>query len=445
MSRRSDAFKAITGKNYDDFDFDNLNVSKQEKKQNTSGLIKNAKGDFWDQLLGTTGDILADVGEGILGFGEGIADTLTYGAADVVGIFNEDAAEAMRENARANSTEIIFGKDKEKNAFGNWRNDLDEYSRSGDFGDMVFKGVGTTLGAVGTAGIGSSAGVWTQTSQAATFIPMFTSSYGNAKSEALNNGADNFNATVSALKSGTIDGFTELMFGALPGLNKGSKLGNTITDAIGKGAEKAFGKTAGRVAVNLTKLMGEGAEEVFGNLFNAQANDILNFITNGSYNYGMENQTGNIFKDTVNVLKDPETWKEFLSASLSAAITQSSTKIFTTAQKNKVIKEYAKDHNIGFSEAKEKLENYSNIFEDITSKGLGYTETLENADKAFRTSPLFFKLSGKRISLGLHLPNSLHKESNKFCEEKDVALNSPVETSRYEKPALEPARYTEQM
>jgi len=387
-------------------------LAKKKKKmawydeEGEKSLIKKGKGNFFEQALGTVTDFGLDVAEGFFNTTEGVADTGQYLLADMFSLFgNKKAAKGLRENADFNSFKQIFGENSEKDVIlssNDYRKGINTSSVLGEYGDQIGQGIGTTGAAVGMAGLGAGAlgtpAVFaSQTSNAATFVPMFLSSYGNTRSATRRAGYDDFNSITASLESGTIDGATELIFGVIPGLNKNSKLGDSIISAIGSGTEKYLGSTAAGVVKNIVGWAGEGAEELLGNMFTAQANDIIHAL-NKNYTYGMENQTGNIWKDTLNVLKDPETWSEFLTASASAMLTSGGSKIVTESQKNKVIKSYAKDNNMTFKDAKTKLENYSNIFEDVMEKGKSWNQQQEVKEQATKNAQDLMK--GMKLTNG---------------------------------------------
>ena len=224
------------------------NISKSEiNNQNTNSssmrFLKKSNafadgyqiGDVTKTALSTVGDIAANLGKGFLNTVEGVTDSGQYLLADVakglskakvLDVWDKNArewlkekADALEENAKFDSTGAIFG-DNEKesdNLFKKgWSEELDKNSVSGTMFDSVAQGVGNVAAMAGTGYLGGSMlGIG---STATSFLNSFSSAFGNAKSEAYKNGADDKTAFETATVSGFAEAISEQFFDALPGM-----------------------------------------------------------------------------------------------------------------------------------------------------------------------------------------------------------------------------------
>ena len=140
--------------------------------------------------------------------------------------------------------------------------------------------------------------------------------------------------------------------------------------------------------MDLLSTTGEGFEEIISNVLTAVGNDIVELVDN-DFNYGMENQTGNVFKDALNAAKSEESLEAFISATLTSAIVNGGNNFISNSQKSKIIKSYAQDNNISLDKAKELfekeyqkqiegLENISNLKERTTEQQKKQNEVLSN-------------------------------------------------------------------
>lgn len=339
-------------------------------------------GDISQSLVSSIGDIATGVGKGFMNTVEGVADAAQYGISDVLDLVGlEKAAKAVKKNANFNSTGALFGENKEENdnLFSKgWADRLDKKSFIGETSDTVNQGIGNVAA---MAGLGYLTG-GTSTSS---FVSSFASAYGNTRSKAYADGMDDDTARKAATINGFAEAISEQFF---DGFNiKGLKTegwGSKLVGKIGSGVEKYFGTNAGKIVMKLLDASGEGAEEIISNMLVSTGNDIIHAIDK-NYNYGMENQTGNIFKDIKSDLTSNETWDAFISATLTSALINGGNAIITQSQKESLVKAYAKDNNITVNEAKKQFNQavakVSNSNLDENSNFHDRIESEENAQK----------------------------------------------------------------
>lgn len=348
-----------------------FNTIKQQK--DTSGLFQKSDGNFIQSVGGTVGDLASDIGEGFFSAMEGIADWGQYRVADAFDLFGADKpANAIRDNAKFNSTAAIFGKNEDvnDNLFGKgWTDTLEKNSVLGDTADVINQGIGqvgamAATAAVGGAIIGGGAKAAGMVETAANInkvrtvasaLTSYTSAYGNARSEAYRNGADDSTANKTAMISGFSEAIAEQFFEGLPGI-KVEGWADKVTGKMAGGLEKAFGTKIGKTFMKVSDVLGEGAEEMISNALQATGNNIVHFFDR-NYTYGMENQSGNVFKDFVDAFTSEDSVKSFFSAAMTSALIGGGNTFLTTAQKNTIINEYAKENNMSAKEAKTMLEN----------------------------------------------------------------------------------------
>src|SRR5574344_416540 len=335
-------------------DFSNVKITK-----GTSGFFQDSKyfddgyqfGDVAKTTGASVGDLASDIGKGFMNTMEGVADWGQYRVADVLDLFGADkAAKAVKENAKFNSTGALFGENEDGMNLTrkDWSKKLDEKSVLGDTLDSVNQGVGNVVGMIGL-------GALTGGSTIGNALASYTSAYGNARSEAYKNGADDKTANRTAMVSGLAEGISEQVFSGIPGL-KTAGWGDKLVGKVGGGISKYLGTGTGKIAMKILDAGGEGAEEIISNMLQATGNDIIHAIDK-NYTYGMENQTGNIFEDIGQAFTSKESWESFLYASLTSALVNGGNNFITTAQKNSILKSYAKDNVISVKEAKAMLEN----------------------------------------------------------------------------------------
>jgi hypothetical protein len=361
-----------------------LGVSERQNSNSSMKLFKKSSafddgyqfGDITSTILSTAGDLTANVGKGFLNTVEGVTDAGQYLLADAakglskvkaLDIWDKNArnwlkekADALEENAKFDSTGALFGNNEKEsdNLFKKgWSEELDKNSVSDTMVDSVAQGIGNVAAMAGTSYLGGQ--LLGTGSNATSFLNSFSSAFGNAKSEAYKNGADDKTALETATISGFAEAISEQFFDALPGM-KVEGWGSKLTGKIGESVSKHFGTKAGKATLKVLDSVGEGAEEVISNALSAIGNDIVHYVDN-DYNYGMEEQTGNIFKDTKNAIFSNDSLTSFISASLTSAIVNGGNTFITEKQKKSIITAYANDNNMSYEEAKKMFNSIVDI------------------------------------------------------------------------------------
>ena len=362
-----------------------LGVLTSEKS--SKGFFKDSKafqdgyhfGDVTKTVLSTGGDILTDIGEGFIGAAEGVADWGQYRVADFYNFMGDrfknesikksykNAAEKVKNNAKFDSTAAIFGKNEEEkdNFVKDWTKGIEENSISGDTLDTINQGVGQVAAMVGMsylAGGGAEVGANATRMQKAgalarTAFTSYTSAYGNARSQAYKNGADDRTANRAGMISGFSEAIAEQFFNGIPGY-KSAGWFSKINGKIGSKVEKVLGTKIGKTFLMLSDSLGEGAEEMISNALNSLGTNITHYIgskTGKEYNYGMENLSGNALKDFVNSFKSDDSIESFFSAAITSALIGGGNTFLSNTQKNTILKEYAKENNITVQQAEKQL------------------------------------------------------------------------------------------
>lgn len=373
-----------------------IDLSNLEVKQDTSGLFQDSKGDFLKTVGGTLGDLASDIGEGFLRAVEGTTDWAQYRISDYekwlskqqkkafdklgmekvgnkISGLSKTASEKLINNAKTDSTGALFGKNENQNLFKKgWTNKLEENSILGDTADTINQGIGQIGAMVGMSYLGGTvlggtnavSGTATALNRAnkirktTSALTAYSSAYGNARSEAYKNGANDETANKTAMISGFSEAISEQFFDGIPGL-KSQGWADNLTGKVAGSLEKSFGTKIGKTFMKVTDALGEGSEEIISNVLQATGNDIAHALDK-NYNYGMENQTGNILKDSYNALTSEESLKSFFTAAMTSALVGGANTFLTTTQKNTIIKEYAKENDISFAEAKKQFETTIN-------------------------------------------------------------------------------------
>lgn len=373
-----------------------IDLSNLEVKQDTSGLFQDSKGGFLKTVGGTLGDLASDIGEGFLRAVEGTTDWAQYRISDYekwlskqqkkafdklgmekvgnkISGLSKTASEKLINNAKTDSTGALFGKNENQNLFKKgWTNKLEENSILGDTADTINQGIGQIGAMVGMSYLGGTllggtnavSGTATALNRAnkirktTSALTAYSSAYGNARSEAYKNGANDETANKTAMISGFSEAISEQFFDGIPGL-KSQGWADNLTGKVAGSLEKSFGTKIGKTFMKVTDALGEGSEEIISNVLQATGNDIAHALDK-NYNYGMENQTGNILKDSYNALTSEESLKSFFTAAMTSALVGGANTFLTTTQKNTIIKEYAKENDISFAEAKKQFETTIN-------------------------------------------------------------------------------------
>lgn len=390
-----------------------IDLSNLEVKQDTSGLFQDSKGGFLKTVGGTLGDLASDIGEGFLRAVEGTTDWAQYRISDYekwlskqqkkafdklgmekvgnkISGLSKTASEKLINNAKVDSTGALFGKNENQNLFKKgWTNKLEENSILGDTADTINQGIGQIGAMVGMSYLGGTvlggtnavSGTATALNRAnkirktTSALTAYSSAYGNARSEAYKNGANDETANKTAMISGFSEAISEQFFDGIPGL-KSQGWANNLTGKVAGSLEKSFGTKIGKTFMKVTDALGEGSEEIISNVLQATGNDIAHALDK-NYNYGMENQTGNILKDSYNALTSEESLKSLFTAAMTSALVGGANTFLTTTQKNTIIKEYAKENDISFAEAKKQFETTINDETNAIAGNKSFNEKMD--------------------------------------------------------------------
>lgn len=339
--------------------------------------------------VNSVADTMVNIGKGYLTGAEGLVDAARYKIGDVFKksanwqadmwekAGYKDYAKGLKKsgqqiydyeksNATMNVTGALLGETND--IFKkNWSKKVDENSILDSKADSVMQGVGQ-------AGFNIGVGYLTGGSSLSTFGTTFASAYGNARSEAYNNGADDKTAKTAGLISGLSEAISEQVFSGIPGL-KTAGWGDKVIGKIGKSVENYFGSSTGKMAIKALDAIGEGSEEIISNVLTSIGNNIAHNI-NEKYTYGMENQSGNILEDIKAELTSQESWDAFISAMLTSAITNGGVDIVNNKRNNSAIKSYAKENNITTEQAEQLFNEVArkNASQEVTSN---YKEQVE--------------------------------------------------------------------
>ena len=329
----------------------------------------------------TSRDLALDIAEGFLNTTEGVADTLQYGLAGVFDWFGADRpADAIRENAKFNSTGAIFGRNEDPadNFSKGWTDSIEKTSVIGDMGDSVAQGVGNVTAMAGMSYL-------TGGSSTATALSSFASGYGQARSKAYAEGMDDKTSHRAGIVSGMAEAISEQFFNGIPGM-KTAGWGEKFTGKIGNQVSRFFGSKVGKITMEVLDKSGEGAEEIISNILSTTGNNIMHLLDN-DYTYGMENsrilkdgyQFGDITKDNFDAAFSQESLNAFISATLTSSIIGGGKTFISTNQKNAIIKSYAEENGISVEEAKTQLQE---VVQAKTNKtNLPFNEKLKLEEK----------------------------------------------------------------
>lgn len=235
-------------------------------------------------------------------------------------------------------------------------NDLRKASVLGNKSESILESMGQAVPLMGAGGsveglLGSKAAV------ATTSGLTFANTYGNAKTEAIRNGATEDEAIKSAFIQASAETISEQFFDSIPGA-KSAGWGEKLVGKVGNSVEKYMGSKTSKIVMKTLDISGEGFEEIISNMLTAGGNDIVHFIDK-DFNYGMENQSGNILDDMTKAMTSQDSMDSFISALLTSAILNAGSSKINSSKRNQVINEivrtYAEENNISFKEAKSRL------------------------------------------------------------------------------------------
>jgi len=367
----------------------NQNIQTQQinKLNNKNGgFFKSGASNPLEGYANTMWDFGADVGKGASQTIEGLSDFLQYKVSDAADFWSKlgkkllgennvvsdvtgGYRDFLRDNAKFDSTGSLFGTNEnaQDTLLGNeWRNKINEKSYLGDMSDSIGEGLGNiaamaAMGAVGGS-LAGSAGLTTTTASGATKLSTlgklavsgsnsYMSAYGNARTEAYKNGANDADAARYGFINGLAEAASEQLFDAMPGIKSAGfadKLG--VKDFLANKVKSGLGSNTAKIFLKIAGGFEEGAEEMVSNALVSMGNDLMH-MADKSYNYGMENNSGNPLEDGWNALFSEDSLKSFISAGLTSAILGFGGDVLTTTQRNQIISAFAQDNNISFEEA----------------------------------------------------------------------------------------------
>lgn len=346
-----------------------------------------------DTILSSTADALTNVGKGFMSTIEGTVDAGRYFLGDAMKksanlqaniwnkLGNKSYADSLRKsgqqlfdfekkNAKVDVTGALLGETND--IFKeNWSKKVDEKSIFAEKSDSVAQGVGNVGAFVGMSNIAPVLG-GNEIGTVGSFLNSFSSSYGNSRTEAYKNGADDETANKAGLINGFAEAISEQFFDGMPGM-KSAGWGDKLVGKIGESVSKYFNGNVGKNVMKILDESGEGFEEIISNALVTTGNNIAHYFDK-NYTYGMENQSGNVIKDIGSSITSQESWDAFISAMLTSAITNGGAKLINQTQNNHIIKEYAKENNMTVDEVKAQ-------FNDIANRTLNQEVTNNYKDK----------------------------------------------------------------
>lgn len=352
-----------------------------------------------DTILSSTADALTNVGKGFMSTIEGTVDAGRYFLGDAMKksaniqadiwdkLGNKSYADSLRKsgqqlfdfekkNAKVDVTGAILGESND--IFKeNWSKKVDEKSIFAEKSDSVAQGIGNVGAFVGMSNIAPVLG-GNEIGTAGSFLNSFSSAYGNSRTEAYKNGADDETANKAGLINGFAEAISEQFFEGMPGM-KSAGWGDKLVGKIGESVSKYFNGNVGKNLMKILDVSGEGFEEIISNALVATGNNIAHYFDK-NYTYDMENQSGNIIKDIGNSITSQESWDAFISAMLTSAITNGGAKLINQTQNNHIIKEYAKENNMTVDEVKAQFNDIANrtLNQEITDN---YKDKVELEDQ----------------------------------------------------------------
>ena len=206
-------------------------------------------GDITKTIIGTTSDILEELGTGVLGMGERVVDAGAYVAGGVGKMFgNDDFAYRTQKFI----TKDLY--DERKVAQSILSGGMaDEFSVLGEKSDALVQSAGQLLGTAGLQMVGVP---W--------FVTTGLTSFGGEVEGAFNEGASYGEAGVSAAITAGAEMLTEKISG---GISFGGKtLDDTLTKNIARNISNKTVRTLSKLGVDM---FGEGAEEVLSGVMSA--------------------------------------------------------------------------------------------------------------------------------------------------------------------------------
>lgn len=307
------------------------------RAQENNNYFKKSNGNLLQTIGGTATDITGNAVEGSLNAFEGLSDFARYRTADVLDFFGANKkAEKIREGAKENTTQgiveswnsILAGDlsgSKSQEEIGHFKS-IENNSVIGDKGDSVFQGIGNSLtNALISKGAGQGAGL----------ALLGASAAGGAQSEAYQEGANDFQAGLYGIMSGTLESATEMMFGGLGKITE--NLGFGVGELDDQLINKFTRRMTNRIVKNITELgikaTGEGVEEVASGIGNALLKKMI-YLKDA---------------DIKELIADQDLMDSFISGALSSGIMQAPSGITMTMK--------GQDYSTGFTANEEKVVN----------------------------------------------------------------------------------------
>ena len=355
----------------------------EERKWFEKGLFEDGYdfGDISRTILGSTSDVLENIGSGIIGMGEKAVDAMAYIAPYAAnsqfyqnGGFNLETEKAHRQAVEQSKKDL--GKfitkdlyDEEKVARAIISDplrkvgvDSEAHSVFGEKSDALIQSGGQLLA---TAGLSAAGMPW--------WLTTGVTSFGGEAENAMNQGATYEQAGASAAISAGAEILSEKLSG---GISFGGKtLDDALTKQLARGISNKLGRTAAKLGLDM---VGEGAEEVFSQvasnlgsalykeeditelLFNEEAMDgYLESFIGGAALGGVSN--------TYNAVKSNSKGVDYTSG-----LTQNEQKVVDKLYKDEV----ASREKEGKITQKEKSKIYDSILENM-EKGYISVDTIE--------------------------------------------------------------------
>ena len=242
---------------------------KKKRKWFDKGLFEDGYdfGDISRTILGTTADVLENVGSGIIGMGEKAVDAMAYVSPYIAngqfyqngGFYKPEQVEQQEKAFEQSKKDVgkFISKDlydEEKIARAIISDparkigiDSESHSVFGEKSDALIQSGGQLLA---TAGLAAAGLPWWVTTGA--------TSFGSEAENALNQGATYGQAGASAAISAGAEILSEKLSG---GISFGGKtLDDSLTKMLSRGISDKLGRTAAKLGMDM---VGEGAEEVF--------------------------------------------------------------------------------------------------------------------------------------------------------------------------------------
>ena len=241
----------------------------KERKWFEKGLFEDGYdiGDISRTILGTTADVLENVGSGIIGMGEKAIDALAYTAPYAAnaqfyqngGVYNLELQKQQEKVVEQSKTDLqkfiakdLYDEQKIARAIISdpaRKIGIDSETQSvfGEKSDALIQSGGQLLA---TAGLAAAGMPWWLTTGA--------TSFGSEAENAMNQGATYEQAGASAAISAGAEILSEKLSG---GISFGGKtLDDALTKQLARGISNKLGRTAAKLGLDMA---GEGAEEVF--------------------------------------------------------------------------------------------------------------------------------------------------------------------------------------